>query len=1732
MTIDIQQLHRLTGILNAVSHRTELYAARQMHLWGAEDEQKHPRDEHGRWAHTMSRGEYHQQEKQKPGYDVSATNKAYWAQVKQAAAEGKDVHPKADEEHRQIFGEAVPRPQKQTASGEVSAGKNVSNPGELKTQTPQATPAAQTLPNPNKQRTTIVNGDEARFTGQTQVIGGGTFHEVELLEGHRKGQTALVRDEAEKTAEAQKKKDEFNEQQAGFSRLHDAAGQPGSQSGKKPPANDSPSAAKMRSSLKRALVEDFGEKIGGARKDDAKKIGPRAKKADGNNDERPAWARRYNISLVEKSTNKAEEGKWSITDEKDKNYWGMPREKGIFDSKEAAEKALPLIAAKRNHRVSVISGNMKDGNRVFGIVRNITDHKRAVVKGGFKSEDEANQYMAAHPAEIIEHQFPRYEDYAYLDHVERKGPEHKTLGKDVTPADFQKAFQFRGGEFGNWQSVKDGITSLNHAYDALHDLSDALGLPAKSVALNGDLAIAFGARGTGGKNSARAHYEPDASVMNLTKLKGAGSLAHEWAHALDHHLEDSSERHTAISNPSYKTKIRAEVAEAAKALRNAMNGKQIEKAVQAPRDEVDELEELRKQYPDRNVNDMNVVGPTTVAGHLHNLKRNMNGSRRWKLERSKKPYKPLSAEENAEWDALAKKINEGDYGDKKYTESGLKTYDNIEKLNALHKKLTGAGFHRKDKSRWSPGEYLVSAIDSRLTRKELVAKAAEGVTEKKTIATDYLNQAHRMDSTQTANYYSEPHEMFARAFEAYVADKLHEKGIRSDYLVSRRKTDNAAYAAYDLKPYPEGEERKSINAAFDRFFVALKHQTRQDDKGEHVQLYSRITDALNRQVERYANFHADQNRGKDGRWSSETADADIEKLKPVEINIPEHWKTLTIEELRDVAEKEIQRLRKSNEFAKHPKLGKVLFSGKGERKTIKGSNDPAKLFVVADIKRLIESAIHVKSDPPEDADKERSTKAYHTLVARAKIGASEYPVIVTVRRDTNGQFHYNHLVFANEKSPLGYPARISPKEDQSTPAFNGLESFVRPQLRSFKTDSKKDDRHRDEETQKYSRLTEAIDRETYARRIACFVEKYYGWDESKHPRGQPENAGEFARSANHVASDGGEARQTDHSTLTLKMNDAFRQWISKARHKPGEREARHEEQEQFKRLVDETLNTDISQPPTRLFDPQTSTPEPGERPGLLKVHQLKVDPSRFQYKMNVNDSSGVTKQFDDVEKFNPMLSGTIHVWTDTNDGNTYVVNGHHRYELAQRTGFEGDLQVYHLNAKDSKEARALGALINIAGGNGTSVDAAKFMRDTNSSIDQLKQYGVSPSGQVAKEGVVLSKLSPRLFDKLSQGLFDKNRAVAIATHVTNPDDQDKLANHIDKYEERTGRDATDGAVAQMAKKMALAGRRKHSEKNLFGEEEFDDPTFVERSELEAGVRRDIASRASKFGAVSTAKAASVLEGRNQIDAEANKSEAERLRQLLDDFDRETSYSGPISDAFNEAARRLADAPRERAELIKELGITIAALLSSSADRRAETSAIQSGGESSGSRSEVDGGLQEHDSEQPVPIKPLEGQKGFFSRLRSEMMASVERYAGQRGLFNDSEPRDDHGRWTIGGSKSTGSLFGEDDEPAPRGSSTSQPKKEAIAGQQQGLFDRGEFTTGQRSLFNVVQPSASKPKSKQVRHEDITAGLDARTREFLAKKSIVSPADRGIVLQQPALEGQREMFARRKHNTYA
>lgn len=159
------------------------------------------------------------------------------------------------------------------------------------------------------------------------------------------------------------------------------------------------------------------------------------------------------------------------------------------------------------------------------------------IKEGLADVKAARAYLVEHHDELVALLEKKKElPYERRDvNSPRVGIDHRA-GADVTPEQFHETFGFRGVQFGNYVEGGKRQVDLNQAYDALMDLAGLLNVPPKALSLNGELGLAFGARGHGGKRAPAAHYEPGQVVINLTKSAGAGSLAHEWFHGLDNYF--------------------------------------------------------------------------------------------------------------------------------------------------------------------------------------------------------------------------------------------------------------------------------------------------------------------------------------------------------------------------------------------------------------------------------------------------------------------------------------------------------------------------------------------------------------------------------------------------------------------------------------------------------------------------------------------------------------------------------------------------------------------------------------------------------------------------------------------------------------------------------------------------------------------------------------------------------------------------------------------------------------------------------------------------------------------------------------------------------------------------------------------------------------------------------------------------------------------------------------------
>ena len=365
-----------------------------------------------------------------------------------------------------------------------------------------------------------------------------------------------------------------------------------------------------------------------------------------------------------------------------------------------------------------------------------------------------------------------------LEWIKREGPE---VRKDiaVTGQDYLNILGFRGGEFGNWLNEKDRQASLDFGYEAFLDLSRALGISPTDLSLGGHLSIAFGARGHG---DALAHYEPLREVINLTKMKGAGSLAHEWAHALDDIIGKGLGLNGMISkNPSNKS-----IPETFRKLIHSLQYKMASDDVAT---------ESQKKAAEKYA--------SSVRGYLDRFF-TTNMEETWTKEK----------------DALIDALISSASGNREKCSKGIfygQGYPEIDALSDFRKEVCGHVISKQDRIQIA---HYMNALRSKT---ELIGTQKE-------IPTDFYLNSKKFDDVHSKTdhgYWQSASEMFARAFACYVNDKLKDMGERSDYLCGHSDVAVSLSADRDgnlvvIKAFPEGEEREMINRNFDSLFEELK----------------------------------------------------------------------------------------------------------------------------------------------------------------------------------------------------------------------------------------------------------------------------------------------------------------------------------------------------------------------------------------------------------------------------------------------------------------------------------------------------------------------------------------------------------------------------------------------------------------------------------------------------------------------------------------------------------------------------------------------------------------------------------------------------------------------------------------------------------------------------------------------------------------------------------------------
>lgn len=372
--------------------------------------------------------------------------------------------------------------------------------------------------------------------------------------------------------------------------------------------------------------------------------------------------------------------------------------------------------------------------------------------------------------------------------VQRTGPDWRK-GKNVAAQDLMDEFGFRGVNLGEYVKAKQNIAQihLNHAYDAFRDLADLLDVPPKAMSLNGSLGLAIGAQGSG---KALAHFVPGVNEINITRDFGAGALAHEFGHAVDHYFATQHGKAVSMAKRPYLSaaiegmsdpgNVRPEIIEAMRTVMRTINRRQMTGA------------EVKKYMADQ---------------------RELNQRRmdRWVSE-----FKGNKGADPAALTAVADKLKQGDIGQPQDgdVESNLAEF------------MRAAGL--------KPGNAIAAnAFTVAYRLRDLADEARFMATHVPQVDTNYAKASAAMDAKKQGDgYWSTPWEKFARAFETFAMDALHDRERESLYLsglVDSKGWQDWSETTGKATPYPAGEERLAMQQAFQKLVDTI--QTRETDAG-------------------------------------------------------------------------------------------------------------------------------------------------------------------------------------------------------------------------------------------------------------------------------------------------------------------------------------------------------------------------------------------------------------------------------------------------------------------------------------------------------------------------------------------------------------------------------------------------------------------------------------------------------------------------------------------------------------------------------------------------------------------------------------------------------------------------------------------------------------------------------------------------------------------------------------
>lgn len=414
--------------------------------------------------------------------------------------------------------------------------------------------------------------------------------------------------------------------------------------------------------------------------------------------------------------------------------------------------------------------------------------------------------------------------------------------------------------------------------------------------------------------------------------------------------------------------------------------------------------------------------------------------------------------------------------------------------------------------------------------------------------------------------------------------------------------------------------------------------------------------------------------------------------------------------------------------------------------------------------------------------------------------------------------------------------------------------------------------------------------------------------------------------------------------------------------------------------------------------PDVADTNPGAIYGV-HISELSLDPARFQFKQNVNKKTGAGDALEGVE-FDRRKANTILVWRDPQDGKIYVVNGHHRFNLAVESGYDGYLDVRFSDAKTAEEAKVEGAVDNIIDGKGTELDAADILRQ-HPDIESLPKYKklIPKNGQLFKKGKALASLADEIYRHLKEGRIEVRSVLPLGLYLG--DDQEK---QLMLYRKRIAPQPTlpVSRIETMAQLLSGAIKRKYVGDDLPGQMSFFsegfmtyDEDFDRRVDFIEGIKKTLNAKKATSGKLARGDNAETLSKEanvGDINKSVLKDDSKAARIALDEIASSNVWAKPqIKSILEEGLSRYAELDpktqkKERASVERDTALRLCdALVNSNANEE----------ETDNGRSKT--ATDDRPSEAPVDERPVHAESPGMERAGEDGAVSAGDGAGMAGM---------------------------------------------------------------------------------------------------------------------------------------